>query len=206
MKMDFFPFLLFVTAMTVTPGPNNMLLTLFGSRFGYRKTLPFLAGIVTGILSQLCLSALGLGVLFHRYSLLQIVLKATGAVYILFLAGKILVSGGRQKSKAAGNAAPEEEIQDCPPRFTQGALFQYLNPKAYIMTLSAVSVYSLPGEDYLLSTAVILLTFALIAPLSISLWAGLGTVIGKWQTGRAGKAVSISLGMLTLGSAVFIFL
>ena len=69
------PVFLFTLSMTITPGPNNMLLTASGARFGYRRTLPLIGGIVLGIISQLVLSALGLGVLFESIPVLKIFYK-----------------------------------------------------------------------------------------------------------------------------------
>ncbi len=210
MDMNYFPFLIFTVIMTATPGPNNMLLTLLGARHGYRKTLPFLLGVVAGILSLICLSALGLGWLFEEFPLLQKGLKLAGASYILYLAGKILLSVIKKEDKGKentpGRPSSPESLSGGKPRFSEGFLFQYLNPKVYITTLSAVSVYSLPGGDYPLSVMIIFLTFALIAPLSISLWAALGTALGKFGTGKWGKPVNLLLGLLTASSAAFILL
>jgi len=197
MDMNYFPFLLFALIMTVTPGPNNLMLALSGSRFGFRRTLPLLLGIVAGILSQICLSALGLGLIFERYPAAQKILKIAGSAYILFLAVKTAFPGGGH--------GPEEG-EERTPRFLEGALFQYLNPKAYIMTLTAVSVYALPGERFLPSSLVILATFALVAPLSISLWAGFGAVLGQYGKGRHSRLINLLLGAGTASTALFILL
>ena len=197
MKSIVIPVLLFVLTMTVTPGPNNMLLTASGARFGYRRTLPFIAGIVLGIISQLILSALGLGYLFQHYPLAQKVLKIAGSAYILYLAVKIALPSGKSKKKG-------ENVEE-PMHLIQGALFQYLNPKAYIMTITAMSVYPLQGDMYFRSSMFILLSFLLICPLSISLWAGFGSLLKKvMKEGRYAGRLNLFLGGITALSVVFI--
>lgn len=197
MKNIIIPVLLFTLTMTITPGPNNMLLTASGARFGFRKTLPFIGGIVLGIISQLLLSALGLGYLFEHYPLAQKILKITGSLYILFLAYHI---ANPSDSHRKGSQSIQKPIQ-----LVQGALFQYLNPKAYIMTITAMSVYPLQGELYLRSSLFILLSFVVICPLSISLWAAFGTLLKVFmKEGKHAGKVNIFLGVITAFSVVFI--
>jgi threonine/homoserine/homoserine lactone efflux protein len=197
MKSIVIPVLLFVLTMTATPGPNNMLLTASGARFGFRRTLPLIAGIVLGIISQLILSALGMGYLFQLFPLAQKVLKITGSAYILYLAVKIGMSPGK------GNK-DDEKVEE-PMHMLQGALFQYLNPKAYIMTITAMSVYPLQGDMYFKSSLFILLSFLIICPLSISIWAGFGSLLKKvMKEGRYAGKVNLFLGGITALSVVFI--
>lgn len=197
MKSIMIPVVLFVITMTVTPGPNNMLLTASGARFGYRRTLPFIAGIVLGIISQLILSALGMGYLFQLFPIAQKILKIVGSAYILYLAVKI----GMSPVKGIKDDKSVEE----PMRMFQGALFQYLNPKAYIMTITAMSVYPLQGELYFKSSLFILLSFLIICPLSISIWAGFGSLLKKvMKEGRYAGKVNLFLGGITALSVVFI--
>ena len=187
---------LFTLTMTVTPGPNNMLLTASGARFGYRRTLPFLWGIVLGIQSQLFLCTLGLGMLFYSFPSVRIILKLIGCCYIIFLAYKIAFSG-KEDTKI--------ENRDQPMSFIQGALFQYMNPKAYIMCITAMSVYSVQGETFFSSGALVLISFLFITPFSISLWAGFGTLLKRvMKKERMRRILNIGLGSLTLISVLFI--
>jgi threonine/homoserine/homoserine lactone efflux protein len=122
MEKIILPVILFVLTMTITPGPNNMLLTASGAQFGFKRSLPFIIGIVLGILSQLLLSALGLGILFNRFPIIQNILKISGSLYILFLAIKIAFPRSDKSDETQKNR---------PMSLLQGAAFQYLNPKAY---------------------------------------------------------------------------
>lgn len=199
MKEIIIPVLLFTLTMTITPGPNNMLLTASGARFGFMRTIPFIGGIVLGIISQLLLSALGLGYLFEHYPLAQKVLKAAGSIYILYLAWKIAFPPG--KSRKGGDTIEE------PMNLLQGALFQYLNPKAYIMTMTAMSVYPLQGELYLRSTLFILISFIVVCPVSISLWAAFGSLLKSFMyEGKHTAKVNMFLGAATAFSIVFILI
>jgi len=198
MKGIMLPVILFTLSMTATPGPNNMLLTVTGARFGFKKTLPMIAGIVLGIVSQLLLSAWGLGVLFQNLPLIQDILKIAGSLYIFYLAIKTAFPGQKKK---------QSHQKDSPMGLLQSAGFQYLNPKAYIMTITAMSVYPLEGELYLLSTLFILISFLIICPISISLWAGFGSLLNGWiNDGTKGKWINYGLGMVTASSVIFILL
>ncbi len=196
MESIILPVSLFVLTMAITPGPNNMLLTASGARFGYLATLPHIAGIILGMLSQLLLSALGMGLLFARFPAAQGALKVAGTLYILYLAWKIAFTARAGKEGAAS---------DRPFSVLQGAAFQYLNPKAYVITLTAMTVYPLPGADYLPSVAFIAAAFAVIAFGSISLWALFGSLLNGWMKNpRAQRRIRAGLGLLTAGSAAFI--
>lgn len=190
---NFTALFLFTLIMTITPGPNNMLLTLSGSQFGYKKTLPFIGGIVLGILSQLFLSALGLGLIFERFPYFQKILKVVGTAYILYLAYKIAFTKKRKST---------HKVAEKPLGYFQGAAFQYMNPKAYIMTVTAISVYSTPGEKYIYSVGVIIMTFTLVTPFSISLWAGFGSLLGRVSGGDQSIKINLFLGLITAGSAL----
>ena len=198
MTSTILPVFLYSLIMTATPGPNNMMLTASGARFGYRRTLPLLIGIVLGICSQLILSALGLGLLFERAPLLQTLLKIVGSAYLFYLAWTVAL-GGR--------AAEPDSGANRPPGLLHGFLFQYMNPKAYLMTITAMSVYTLPGENYIKSVLLIISVFIIVAPTAISLWAGFGTILGRLMTGsRHSRPINYGLGILTVASVVFIWL
>ena len=198
MKSILLPVILFVLSMTITPGPNNMLLTATGARFGYRKALPLVAGIVLGLLSLLIMSALGLGILFQKYPLIKQGLKVTGTLYILYLAFIIAFKKGE---------GSREEKAEKPLNILQGAAFQYMNPKAYIMCITAMSVFPLTGSEYLPSALFIIGCFLVITPFSVSVWAYFGTVLNRiFPPGGSRRKMDYFLGGLTAASALFIIL
>lgn len=199
MEQSFFlPVLLFSISMTATPGPNNMLLTAVGARFGYRRCLPLIAGIVLGLVSQLFLSGFGLGALFLAVPQLRVLLRWAGALYLLYLAFRIASS----RTGKEGERSPAR-----PPTLLQGAALQYLNPKAYLMTVTAVTVYAAEGNRYLLSTVLIAILFSVVTPLSVSLWAGFGSLIGRFLSRPGwGRGVNLALGGMTALSVLFLFI
>lgn len=191
------PTLLFAISMTATPGPNNMLLTAAGASFGFKRTVPVMIGMVLGFQSQLLLGAIGLGALFTGVPLLQNILRIVGVGYLLYLAWRIAFA-------AAPDGRQQAETPAKPLKLIEGALFQYVNPKAWIASMTAMSVYPLPGAEYTRTSITVALVFLVIMPLSISLWAAFGTLIGGLLAKRIGRWLNIALGVLTAASAVFV--
>ena len=123
----------FVTS--VTPGPNNLMLMASGANFGFRRTIPHMLGIGVGFVVMTVLVGLGLVGVFDRWPVTHDVLKVASVAYMLWLAWKI------------ANAAPPAEGAPAgkPFSFLQAAGFQWVNPKAWAMALTAISVYA-PGQ------------------------------------------------------------
>ena len=158
----------FAFVATVTPGPNNLMLMASGANFGFRRTLPHMLGIVGGVSVMALLVGAGLIALFDAVPTLTIVLKVLSAGYLLWLAAKV------------ATAAPlrDRDPDSRPMTFLQAAAFQWVNPKAWAMCLSAVTLYA-PDRSFL-SIAVVAAAFALVSFPAISVWAWLGTVIRQW--------------------------
>jgi threonine/homoserine/homoserine lactone efflux protein len=128
--IDPLPFVTYAFVMSITPGPNNVMLTASGARFGLRQTVPHMLGICTGVAIQLTAVCAGLGALFNRWPALQLALGWAGAAYLVFLGWRMLHGGDVQ---ASDNAHPVS--------FLMGTLFQFLNPKAWVMTVTAAAVF-----------------------------------------------------------------
>ncbi|MFK8050753.1 MAG: LysE family translocator [Halioglobus sp.] len=124
---------LFALVSSITPGPNNLMLMASGANYGYRKTLPHIMGVWLGFTLMIVLVGAGVVQVFDAYPVSYQVLKVLSVVYLLYLAWKI------------ANAAPvsgSDETVGKPFSFIQAALFQWVNPKAWSMGLTAISVYS----------------------------------------------------------------
>ena len=132
--IDPLPFITYAFVMSIPPGPNNVMLTASGARFGLRHTVPHMLGICTGVAIQLLAVCAGLGALFNHWPALQLALGWAGAAYLVFLGWQMLRGGDVQ---ASDNARPVS--------FLAGTLFQFLNPKAWVMTVTAAAVF-LPRE------------------------------------------------------------
>lgn len=169
----YLPVALFVLSTAGTPGPNNIILTATGAQFGYWKALPVVYGIIFGTASQIIMIAAGLGVLFQQWPLLHTALKLVGGAYLIWLAWKILRSPAQEISG--------EDKQE-PVGFIQMALFQYLNPKAWVMNLSMVAAFSVVGDAYWQSIALIIMVAFTVMNLTQNAWAGFGSAIGRLLT------------------------
>ena len=146
---------LFAIATSITPGPNNIMLLASGVNFGLRRTLPHTLGISSGFCILLLAVGLGLGFLFTSFPLLQVALKILGSLYMLYLALRIATSRSfNQKGDQASHK------QSRPMTFMEAALFQWVNPKAWVMAISSMSLYTNPAQHYR-STLAVALIFSL---------------------------------------------
>lgn len=165
-------FALFAFVSSITPGPNNLMLMASGANFGIRASVPHMLGIGVGFTVMVVLVGAGLAQVFTTWPVAHLVLKAVSALYLLWLAWKI------------ANAAPPSEGAQVgrPLTFLQACLFQWVNPKAWAMALTAVTVYT-PDETL---TAVLLVAaiFGVINLPSVSFWTILGQQMARLLTNR----------------------
>ena len=170
MPLDtFFALVLFAFTTSITPGPNNMMLFASGVNFGFRRTVPHMFGIGAGFFSLLIGVGLGLGALLHTLPLVYTVLKFAGGAYLVWIAWKIASS--RSLSEGSNSAAPMS--------FVSAAAFQWVNPKAWVMAVTAMATYTNP-ELYLASVLIVGLAFAVVNVPSVSTWAGFGSALRDW--------------------------
>ncbi|MEO9338071.1 LysE family translocator [Mesorhizobium sp. SB112] len=155
----------FVTS--ITPGPNNFMLLASGVNFGFWRTVPHMLGIGVGFLILLLAIGFGLGALLTAFPALHLALKIAGGAYLLCLAWKIAMS--RSMGKSGDNNAQ-------PMTFLQAAAFQWVNPKAWVIALTAMALYTNPQAP-VLSVALISLVFAGVNLPSVSSWAGFGMAL-----------------------------
>ncbi|MDK1490368.1 LysE family translocator [Sinorhizobium sp. 7-81] len=160
---------LFAFTTSITPGPNNMMLFASGVNFGFVRTIPHMLGIGGGFFVLLIAVGLGLGALLHSVPLIYTALKFAGGAYLVWIAWKI----GTSRSLGEGKASAR------PMTFLQAAAFQWVNPKAWVMAVSAMATYT-SSDSYLLSVLVVGLVFALVNVPSVSTWAGFGSALRQW--------------------------
>lgn len=160
----------FAFATSVTPGPNNMMLLASGVNFGFRRTLPHMLGVSLGHALMVFLVGLGLAQVFAQWPALNLALKFASVAYMLWLAWKIAHAAAPSEGPAAG----------APFTFVQAAAFQWVNPKAWAMALTAVTVYS-AGNGFWPMLAVAGVFCATNLP-SVSIWAYAGQGLRHWLT------------------------
>lgn len=184
-------FVAFALVTSITPGPNNMMLLASGVNFGIRRSLPHMLGISLGFMVLVIAVGMGLGQLFERLPVLHEVLRYAGAAYLLYLAWKIAQSGTPQ-----GRDTPNAK----PFTFLQAAAFQWVNPKAWIMAIGAITTYT-PHEGFFTNVLLIAALFALVNCPSVGLWTVAGSLLRKWlDNPRALRAFNIGMALLLVAS------
>lgn len=184
-------FVLFAFVTSVTPGPNNMMLLASGVNFGVRRSLPHMLGISLGFMVLVVAVGLGLGQLFERFPALYSALRYGGALYLLHLAWKIAAAG-------APNA--EGKVVSKPLTFLHAAAFQWVNPKAWIMAIGAITTYT-PQDGFLLNVVLIAALFALVNCPSVGLWTVAGSLLRRWlDRPRVLRVFNVGMALLLVAS------
>lgn len=167
MMLDPLPCATYAFVMSITPGPNNVMLTAAGANFGLRRTVPHILGISCGFGAQVAAVCGGLGIVFTRWPQLQLALKWVGAAYLLYLGWHML----RNRSAQAGSAGK-------PITFAAAAAFQFLNPKAWVISLTAATLFLPPQLGPVLASSYVATIVTAVNLPCISAWALFGSSLG----------------------------
>ena len=188
---------IYYVIMYATPGPNNSILTASGIKFGFIRTIPNIFGIATGHGIKLTLVCFGLGALFTQFPILMNILKYVGACYLLYLAWKMF--GSLNVSSA--------EDKSTPLKYYEAILFQFVNPKGWVIIFTAVSLFYPRDENIILGTVFMVVMSTLINIPSISMWALGGSIIRNYLTNeKLKKIIECLLAILLVGTAISIIL
>ena len=183
--------------MYVTPGPNNSILTASGIKFGFFRSIPNILGIPTGHGLQLALVCLGLGSLFAAFPVLLDILRYVGAAYILYLAYKMFGS--------LNITATEDKSR--PLKYYEAILFQFVNPKAWVICITAASLFYPEQENLIIGTLFMVVMSTVINIPSISIWAFGGSVIRFYLNNiKLKKIIEWLLALLLIATAISVFL
>ena len=183
--------------MYVTPGPNNSILTASGIKFGFIRSVPNIIGISSGHGIQLALVCFGLGSLFLQFPILLEILKYIGACYLLYLAWKMFGSL---------NISITDE-KSSPLKYYEAILFQFVNPKAWVICITAVSLFYPEKENLIIGTLFLVIMSTIINLPSISMWAFGGSVIRHYLSNeKLKKIIEWLLAILLFGTAISIVL
>jgi threonine/homoserine/homoserine lactone efflux protein len=161
----------FGLAAGMTPGPNNTLLMISGANWGFRASIPHILGILAGFPVMMFVVGFGIGHIFMAYPVLHTILKYTCLVWILFLAWK---------TWNAGKPDAEGKREGKPMSFLSAALFQWVNPKAWIIAVGAVAVFVPVGRDTFAGVVNVTLGFFLSAIPSTVVWCLFGAAIARF--------------------------
>jgi len=193
MTESIFPLVLFALISTLSPGGATTLATASGAQFGFRRSIPLLAGIAVGLACLAAAAAAGLASLLLAAPSLQFAMKLAGSAYLLWLAWKI----GR-----SGPPAPKSGLA-VPTRFWGGADLLLLNPKGWAMALGAAASFALLASGPLQLALLLGATFGLAASASLSLWCVAGLMLARLLTRTwHWRLVNGMLGLLLAASIV----
>jgi threonine/homoserine/homoserine lactone efflux protein len=165
----FVALVVFAAVTSVTPGPNNLMLLTSGVNFGFRRTLPHMAGVSIGFVVLLLAVGAGMGSLLSTLPWLYTALKIAGGFYLLYLAWRIATSMTLEEGEAAAR----------PMSFLAAAAFQWVNPKGWVMAVTAMGAYTDPA-NYWLTMVIVAVVFGLLTAPSCAIWAGMGVALRRW--------------------------
>ena len=183
--------------MYATPGPNNSILTASGIKFGFIRSVPNIIGISSGHGIQLALVCFGLGSLFLQFPILLEILKYIGACYLLYLAWKMFGSLNISIT----------DVKSSPLKYYEAILFQFVNPKAWVICITDVSLFYPEKENLIIGTLFLVIMSTIINLPSISMWAFGGSVIRHYLSNeKLKKMIEWLLAILLFGTAISIVL
>ncbi|MBV9749585.1 MAG: LysE family translocator [Acetobacteraceae bacterium] len=180
--------------MSGTPGPNNAMVAASGATFGFTRTVPHLLGVAVGFPAMLLVVALGAGDVMRAAPPLHEILRWVGAAYLLWLAFKIATA----RPSAAGTRA----VRARPLTFLQAALFQWVNPKAWIIALGAIATYT-TSSNITVQAVVLAAIFMAVTVPTLAFWTMTGVGAARvLRTGRGLRAFNLAMAALLVASLV----
>ena len=191
-----FAFIVFAVVMFITPGPNNIMVLSSGLTYGFRRTLPHIAGVTVGVAFMVGAVGLGLGTVFAAFPMLQTILKYAGAAYLVYLAIAIAMSGPLK----AG-----QDNRRGPMSFWGAAVFQWVNVKGWVMVIGTITAYAAIARfpwNIAIQTALSLL----LGVVSTSVWTLFGSALRPVLTSeRTVRAFNVIMALLLLASLYPVF-
>ena len=185
----------FAFVSSITPGPNNLMLMASGTTFGFARTVPHLLGVAIGFVVMVLVVGAGLGQALRDAPSAWLALEIAGVAYLLYLAFRTATA--RPPSDDASAAARSR-----PLTFAQAAAFQWVNPKAWTMALTAVAAF-VPAGDRVAGLVAVALVFGAINLPSVGAWALAGASLRRWlRRPYAHRAFSVGAALLLVASLV----
>jgi threonine/homoserine/homoserine lactone efflux protein len=163
---------------SVTPGPNNVMLLASGLNYGIRRSLPHAFGISLGFGAMVVIVALGMGQVFRAYPQIETGLTVIGAVYMLYLAWQIAQAGEVAEGEAGAR----------PMTFLEAAAFQWVNPKAWVLAVTAAVAF-VPVQWPVIGALIVGVVFILVNLPSISIWLAFGAGLRRFLADPAKRRV-----------------
>ena len=188
-------FMVFAAVMFFTPGPNNIMVMSSGLTYGFRRTVPHIAGVVIGFAFMVGAVGLGFGTIFVAFPVLQVILKYAGAAYLVYLAVVIAMSGAPGPGEAGRK----------PLTFWQGAMFQWVNVKGWVAIIGTITAYAAIA-NFPLNIVIQVLVFLAMGTASIVTWTLFGSALRPVLTSqRAIRIFNAAMAVLLLASLYPVF-
>lgn len=192
----FLAILLFAVSASITPGPNNIMIMTSGLNHGVKNSIPHLLGICFGFPVMIILIGLGIGVFFEMFPLFHEIIKIIGVIYLLYLSWLI--------ARSSPTSLDSESYK--PFSFVQAALFQWVNPKAWVMATGAVSAYTSLSADVFIQVIYIALVFFVVSFPCVGIWLVFGSGLKKYlKSSKHQKIFNVSMALLLIGSILPVF-
>jgi threonine/homoserine/homoserine lactone efflux protein len=189
----------FAFVASVTPGPNNVLLTATGSSVGFGRGLSTLFGITSGFSLMIFVLTMGLGSLVLDHPAVLSVLKILGILMLIWLSYQIAFAPVRQADNGADNHAPKAV------GFFAAALFQWVNPKAWLVVGSAISAYMISDQPALMQAITFAAVFFVAGFVGCIPWLAFGSLLQRLlKTERTARAFNYCMGLLLLATIIMI--
>jgi threonine/homoserine/homoserine lactone efflux protein len=190
---------LFGFVTSITPGPNNMMLLASGLNFGVRRSLPHMLGISVGYVVLMLAVGFGLGEAFRSVPSAFLAIKIAGGTYMLWLAWRIACSAPPERDAEEGETKLQRAASR-PMTFLGALAFQWINPKAWVIVVTAVAAYVAPQEftrDLLVVTGIC----GLINVPAIGIWAAFGASLRRFLSNpRWRRAFNVTMAVLLVAS------
>jgi threonine/homoserine/homoserine lactone efflux protein len=193
----FIAFVVFAAVMFFTPGPNNIMVLSSGLTYGFRRTVPHIAGITIGFAFMVGAVGLGFGTIFLAYPMLQTILKYAGAAYLIYLAAVIAMSEP---------VAPGQDNRRGPMTFWGAAMFQWVNVKGWVMVIGTITAYA-GIASFPWNIVIQVMLSLLLGVASTSTWTLSGSSLRPLMTSRrVVRAFNIVMAVLLLASLYPVFM
>jgi threonine/homoserine/homoserine lactone efflux protein len=194
----------FAFISAITPGPNNILLMSSGALFGWQRSLPHLSGILLGFAILMSSAVYGLGSVVAQWPWLVTIVRVLGAAWLTWMSVRYFLAGLRgPEATAQSRPAPISR----PFRFHEGVLFQWVNPKALILVISAAGAYIAIAESIVQRMLIIVGIFFVAGLVSCSIWMIAGDALNRYlSSGESARYVNLGMGILILLTALHILL
>jgi threonine/homoserine/homoserine lactone efflux protein len=184
--------IVFCFVSSITPGPNNLMLLASGVNFGFRRTIPHMLGVGLGFALMVGLVGVGLDATFSRFPTLLPTMRYLGAAYLLWLAAKLALAGPIGDTQYSGK----------PLSFLGAAAFQWINPKAWVIAVSALTAFAV-SENYTRSIVIVALVFGVVTMPCIAAWVLFGTAMRRVLSNpRFVRPFNIAMALLLVASIV----